>query len=151
MSWSSYLVGEVDFIHNIDNDRMKKAIKLIANYAEIPIDKVEDIPQCEGDYTKHEICLKSDEHIMRMRIHSISYASHVSEQTVNVIGLIALKNRDIVKNVALSLYYLQSPDYDLYIDGWDDDTIQYMQDTDVYDYWNDLIRDGIVDRTGEIE
>jgi len=173
MSWSTLLIGNVEFNKGKTYDEVKEAIYYFCKYSEV--DEPDIIEQYD-DYLKKfrhsikgaHIVISND--TIKLIIQDINWISDKDVYTINALEHVVVKYKDLIDNVGFSLYYLQEEDIMLYIDKnivsfinyvctltpdimfycyckyyKNEDDVKEFITADVGRYYKKLIKDGIID------
>jgi len=160
MSWSTLLTGNVDFKKGKTYDEVKEAIYYFCKYSGV---NVPNIIEQYNDYLKNLHNTTKGAHIVigndtiRLIIQDINWISDRNDDTINILKLIVAKYKDLINDVAFSLYLLEEENagfqYDFYSDEDPIDDLVTDLITDFVKlkyfrnkyYFDELVKDGIID------
>jgi len=173
MSWSTLLIGNVEFNKGKTYDEVKEAIYYFCKYS--GVDKPDIIEQYDDNMNKLSnstngayIIIGND--AIKLFIQDINWASERDVYTLNALLQIVAKYKDLIDNVGFSLYYLQKEDIMLFSDKplaslinyvctltpdakfycdckyyKNEDDIKELVIANTSRYYDELIKDGIID------
>jgi hypothetical protein len=160
MSWSTLLTGAVEFKKGKTYDEVKEAIHYFCKYSGV---NEPNIIEQYNDYLKNLHNTTKGAHIVisndtiKLIIQDIDWLSDRNDDTINILKLIVAKYKDLISDVAFSLYYLEEENagfkYDFYSDEDPIDDLITDLITDVVKwkyfknkyYFDELVKDGIID------
>lgn len=152
MSWETLLVGNVLFKPDLKYDKLEKPTKLICEYSECDVPKnIENNDEYTKEFDKrrngaHMLLynLESNHTQYELRINDVNWSSHMCEEKMNALKHIIAYYKDLISESGMSLYYLTDPDDNFFLEQDDNDTIEEFKHSDVGEYYDDLVEQGIL-------
>jgi len=151
MSQRKLLIGDVKFKKGKTYDEVKEAIHYFCKYS--GVDETNIIEQY-NDFLKNAPHSTNGSHIV-IRNYTIELVivirdidSNIDESTTNTLGHIVAKYKDLIDIVSFSLNYFNTSEIILYYDDKYDnnkDDIKELETADVGRYYEELVKDGIID------
>jgi len=112
-------VGAITFIGGLDEDEVRRIADDLSEYTEIsPEDMISERTYQDSSMQWRSLITYSDSGKREYTLHYnyVNWSSHIYEETWNDMMKYLAKHAKKIGEVSLSLYYLQEPDRDVYID-----------------------------------
>jgi len=119
VSTETLLVGAITFIGGLDEDEVKSIADDLSEYTEIsPEDMISERTYQDSGMQWKSLLTYSDSGKRQYTLHYnyVNWSSHMYEETWNDMMKYLVKHAKKISEVNLSLFYLQEPDRDIYID-----------------------------------
>jgi len=119
VSTETLLVGAITFIGGLDEDEVKSIADDLSEYTEIsPEDMISERTYQDSGMQWKSLLTYSDSGKRQYTLHYnyVNWSSHMYEETWNDMMKYLVKHAKKIREVNLSLFYLQEPDRDIYID-----------------------------------
>ena len=119
MSNETLLVGAITFIGGLDEDEVRRIAEDLSEYTEIsPEDMISDRTYQDSGMQWRSLITYSDYGKRQYTLHYnyVNWSSHMYEETWNDMMKYLAKHAKKIREVSLSLFYLQEPDRDINID-----------------------------------
>jgi len=119
VSNETLLVGAITFIGGLDEDEVRRIAEDLSEYTEIsPEDMISDRTYQDSGMQWRSLITYSDYGKRQYTLHYnyVNWSSHMYEETWNDMMKYLAKHAKKIREVSLSLFYLQEPDRDINID-----------------------------------
>jgi len=119
VSTETLLVGAITFISGLDEDEVRGIADDLSEYTEIsPEDMMSDRTYQDSGMQWKSLITYSDYGKRQYTLHYnyVNWSSHMYEDTWENMMKYLARHAKKIRKVGLSLFYLQEPDRDIYID-----------------------------------
>ena len=119
MSTETLLVGAITFVGGLDEDEVRRIADDLSEYTEIsPEDMMSERAYQDSGMQWKSLLTYSDYGKRQYTLHYnyVNWSSHMYEDTWNDMMKYLTKHAKKIREVNLSLFYLQEPDRDINID-----------------------------------
>jgi hypothetical protein len=122
MSIETFLVGEITLKKGVTERQARQLVKDISEYTEVgtaiegTVDYEYYLRNMRYNFNGKALIIRDDsiDEGPMIRYHDISYSSHIFPEKIEALREKLKENKEIIREAAFSLYYLNEPDENIY-------------------------------------